>query len=57
MVTENYIEFVREYIKNKPKSSLKFMESELNISKTSIYRILTHHLALRKVCVRFVPHM
>ena len=30
--TENSIEILREFIKNEPKSSLKFMESELNIS-------------------------
>ena len=56
MITENSIEIVREPIKNEPKSSLKFIESELNISKASIYGILTDHLGLRKVCVRFVPH-
>ncbi|XP_050745813.1 uncharacterized protein LOC122818768 [Drosophila biarmipes] len=38
------------------KSSLKFIEIELNISKTSIYRILTEHLSLQKVCAWFVPH-
>ena len=54
VITENSIEIVREFIKNEPKSSLKFMESELNISETSIYRILTDHLGLRKVCARFV---
>ena len=32
------------------------MEMELNFSATSIYRILTEHLGLRKVCSRFVPH-
>jgi len=56
VITENSIETVREFIKNQPKSSLKFMEIEFNISKTSIYRILTEHLGLQKVCARFVPH-
>ena len=56
VITENSIEIVREFIKNEPKSSLKSMESEFNISKTSIYRILTDHLGLRKVCERFIPH-
>ena len=56
VITENSIKIVREFIKNEPKLSLKLMESELNISKTSIYRILTDHLGLRKVCARFVPH-
>ena len=32
------------------------MEMELNLSATSIYRILTEHLGLRKVCSRFVRH-
>ena len=48
VITENSIVIMREFIKNKPKSSLKFMESELNISKTSNYRILTDHLGLRR---------
>ena len=48
VITENSIEIVREFVKNEPKSSLKFMESELNISKTSIYRILTDHFGLAK---------
>ena len=56
VITENSTEIAREFIKNEPKSSLKFMESEWNISKTSIYRILTDHLGLRKVCARFVLH-
>jgi len=32
------------------------MEIELNILKTSIYRIFTEHLGLQEVCARFVPH-
>jgi len=56
VITENSIETAREFIKNHPKSSLKFMEIELNISKTSIYRILTENLCLQKVCARFVQH-
>ena len=31
---------VREFIRKKPTSSMKFMESELGISAASIYRIL-----------------
>jgi len=49
VITENSIETVCEFLKNQPKSSLKFMEIELNVSKTSIYRILTNHLGLRCV--------
>ena len=50
------IEKVRQFIKNESKSSVRYMEMELNLSATSIYRILTEHLGLRKVCSRFVPH-
>ena len=53
-VNESNIEKVRQFIKNESKSSVRYMEIELNLSATSIYRILT--LGLRKVCSRFVPH-
>ena len=56
VVTQSNIEKVREFIKNEPKSSLRYMEMELNMSKNSIHRILTNHLNLRKVCAKFVPH-
>ena len=39
-----------------PKSSLKYMESELGISASSIYRIFTENLEYIKVCAKFVPH-
>lgn len=55
-VNEENTEIVRQFIKKEPKSSLKYMESELHISAASIYRILTENLSLRKVCARFVPH-
>lgn len=56
VITPPNIEKVREFIKAEPKSSLRYMEMELNISRDSIHRILTDHLGLRKVCARFVPH-
>ena len=40
VVNEENAEIVREFIRNEPKSSLKYMESELGISAASIYRIL-----------------
>ena len=55
-VNEENIKKVREFIKIEPKSSVRYMEMELNINATSIYRILTEHLGFRKVCARFVPH-
>lgn len=56
VITPESIEIVRDFIKYQPKSSLSFMEMELGISKSSIYRILTKKLGYRKVCARFVPH-
>jgi len=55
-INENSIEVVRNFIKHEPKSSVRYMEMELNIPKSTIYRILTEHLGLQKVCARFVPH-
>ena len=51
-VNESNIEKVRQFIKNESKSSVRYMEMELNLSATSIYRILTEHLGLRRVCSR-----
>lgn len=56
VVNEKNIQIVRDFIKKEPKSSLRYMESELNITKDSIHTILVEHLGLRKVCARFVPH-
>ena len=49
-------EIVREFIRKEPKSSLKYIESELGISAASIYRILTVNLGYIKVFAKFVPH-
>ena len=57
VVNEENTEIWRECIRKEPKSSLKYMESELGISAASIYRILTENLAYIKVCAKFVPHV
>ena len=41
---------MREFIKNEQKSSLSYIEMELNVSKVSVHTILTEHSGLRKVC-------
>lgn len=43
-VNEEKIKIVNDFIKNEPKSSLRYMGMELNISTSSIYHILTEHL-------------
>ena len=55
-MNEENAEIVREFIRKEPKSSLKYMESELGLSAVSIYRILTENLGYIKVCAKFVPH-
>ena len=55
-MNEENAEIVREFSRKEPKSSLKYMESELGISAASIYRILTENLGYIKVCAKFVPH-
>ena len=49
-------DMLHEFIRKEPKTSLKYMESELGISTVSIYRILTENLGYIKVCAKFVPH-
>ena len=56
VVNEENAEIVREFIRKVPKSSLKYMESELGISAASIYRILTENFEYIKVCAKFVKH-
>ena len=56
VANEENATIVREFIRKEPKSSLKYMESELGISAASIYRILTENLRYIKVCAKFVPH-
>ncbi|KAG5333594.1 GVQW3 protein, partial [Acromyrmex heyeri] len=56
VITPESIEKVRDFLNIHPKSSLRFMEIELGMSKDSIHRILTEKLGYRKVCSHFVPH-
>ena len=56
VVNEENEEIVREFIRKEPKSSLKYMESELGISAASTYRIVTENLGYIKVCAKFVAH-
>ena len=56
VVREENAEILLEFIRKRPKSTLKYMESELGICAASIYRILTENLGHIKVCAQFVPH-
>ena len=57
VVNEENAKIVREFIRKEPKSSLKYMESELGIVAASIYRILTENSGLHKgLCQIFSAH-
>ena len=56
VVNEENAAIVREFIRKEPKSSLKYMETELRIAAASTYRILTENLVCIKVCAKFIPH-
>ena len=51
-MNEENAAIVREFIRKEPKSSLKYMESELGISAASIYRILSENLGYIKICAK-----
>ena len=56
VVNEGNAEIVREFIRKEPKSSLKYMKSELGILGALIYSILTENWGYIKVSAKFVPH-
>ena len=53
VVNEENAATVRKFIRKEPKSSLKYMESELGISAASIYRILTENLGYQICSAHF----
>ncbi|XP_031618286.1 protein GVQW3-like [Contarinia nasturtii] len=55
-ISAKNIKKVREFIKNNEKCSVKLIEMELGIPATTVFRILTEELGLRKVNSRFLPH-
>ena len=55
-LNEENVGILLEFIKKEPKSSLRYTEMQLYMSKNSIHRILTENLGLEKVFTRFVPH-
>lgn len=55
-ITDSSIVKVRDFIKNNRKVSLRYAEMELQVPKTTIHRILTVELGMRKLNSVFVPH-
>ncbi|XP_026829464.1 protein GVQW3-like [Ooceraea biroi] len=55
-LSEVNIQKVRDFIKENSKSSVRLIEDELEIPKSTVHNILTESLGLRKLNSRFVPH-
>jgi len=50
------IDAVRELIKQDRHMTYHEIEASLDISMTSIYKILHEYLAVKKICSRWIPH-
>lgn len=56
VATDELVEKVRELIAYDSNVTCRMLAEEFNVSKNTIYDILTLKLNKRKVCARFVPH-
>ena len=56
VVSEN-IDAVRELIMQDRHVTYREIEASLGISSTSIHSILHEHLAVKKICSRWIPHI
>lgn len=50
------IDAVRELIKQDRHVTYREIEASLSISSTSVHSILHEHLAVKKICSRWIPH-
>lgn len=56
VVVPNNIDAVRTMIKEDRHVTYREIEASLGMSKTAIHSILHEHLAVRKICSRWIPH-
>jgi len=56
VVVPETIDAVRELIMEDRRVTYREIEASLGISMTSIHKILHEHLAVKKVCSRWIPH-
>lgn len=56
VVVPQNIDAVRELIMQDRHVTYREIEASLGISMTSIYKILHEHLAVKKICSRWIPH-
>lgn len=55
-ITPENIEEVRKIIEQDPHSTYADIEEELSLSRGTIFTIIHHHLKLKKITSRWVPH-
>ena len=55
--TDDNVQLVKRLITEMPKQSTRSLADDTGLSKTTIHRILTDNLGLRKVCATWVPHL
>jgi len=49
------VEKVRALVRSDRRLTVRMIASELNLNHTTVHRILTQELAMRKVCAMIVP--
>lgn len=55
VVTPDVIEQVRSIIERNPKTSCRLISEQMKVPKSTIFRVLTAHMNLRKLLARWVP--
>ena len=53
--TENNVETVGALVRSDRRLTVQMIASELNLNHTMVHQILTEELAMKKLCVKFVP--
>ena len=53
--TDNNVEIVQALVRSDCRLTVRMIASELNLNHTTVHQILTEELAMKKLCVKFVP--
>jgi len=53
--SDNNVEKVRALLRSDRRLTVRMIASDLNLNHTMFHQILTHELAMRKLCAKIVP--